>query len=31
LRRIGMHDNTCTGVTGHFSKALLAFHLARIG
>jgi peptidoglycan/xylan/chitin deacetylase (PgdA/CDA1 family) len=31
IRRIGMHDATCTGFGGKFSRSLLALHLARFG
>jgi peptidoglycan/xylan/chitin deacetylase (PgdA/CDA1 family) len=31
LRRIGMHDGISSGISGRFSKAMLAFHLARFG
>jgi len=31
LRRIGLHDGVATGVSGRFSTAMLAFHLARFG
>ncbi|MCX6835821.1 MAG: polysaccharide deacetylase family protein [candidate division Zixibacteria bacterium] len=31
LRRIGMHDGVTAGVSGRFSNAMLAFHLARFG
>jgi len=31
IRRIGMHDGVSLGVGGRFSRAMLAFHLARFG